>query len=136
MQPQTWLPLGRKHDGGGRDVPLPVLHPHDHVHHQVPLDEHVPLGDLLGPQQRVLHDAHHRAVRLQQHTHTDTNTKKGVTTHATQPHRFILGSRVELLDVTDHGDQCIVAQSSGDSNTIIASNHCARMRAYAPEPTR
>ena len=47
-------------------APIPVLEPHDNVHHHVLANEGVPLGHQAAPQQCVLHDSNDRLIGLQQ----------------------------------------------------------------------
>mmetsp|Transcript_10070 Transcript_10070/g.31758 ORF Transcript_10070/g.31758 Transcript_10070/m.31758 type:complete len:430 (+) Transcript_10070:3040-4329(+) len=60
-------PRVRHHDGRRRHLAVPVVDEHAQRHHLRPRQEHVALGHLLRPQQRVLHDPHHRLVGLRRH---------------------------------------------------------------------
>jgi hypothetical protein len=51
---------------GHRHAAVPVLQPHQDVHQHVLLYERVALGEQAAAQQRILHDAHHWLVRLQE----------------------------------------------------------------------
>ena len=56
-------------DGRFRHLAIPVGVPHEDVHEDVLRDERVALGDQAAREKRVLHDRHHRLVRLRGHDH-------------------------------------------------------------------